>query len=207
MAMVCRSMPCSSRRPMPRSLTAVAYTRRVSCMKISRPKCAACSIPASPSSSSAGAAWAPTAEGVSLDVETFAAELPGLSIIGLFETTSLINIAGVNNVVIGGPQDYAIGGNEVEITVNNLAGLTAGDVEVTIGGQLATVSDVAGDVITAVVPRAADLAEPIRKRLSMFVLRSKVTLAAPVPAPPGRRRRQPSCTGPCRPRARRHLGA
>jgi len=108
----------------------------------------------------AGAAWAPTAEGVSLDVETFAAELPGLSIIGLFETTSLINIAGVNNVVIGGPQDYAIGGNEVEITVNNLAGLTAGDVEVTIGGQLATVSDVAGDVITAVVPRAADLAEP-----------------------------------------------
>ncbi len=108
----------------------------------------------------AEAAWAPTAEGVSLDVETFAAELPGLSIIGLFQTDSLINIAGVNNVVIGGPQDYAIGGNEVEITVNNLAGLTAGDVDVTIGGQLATVSDVAGDVITALVPRAADLAAP-----------------------------------------------
>ena len=108
----------------------------------------------------AGAAWAPTAKGVSLGDETFAVELPGLSILGLFQTDSLIKIASVNNVVIGGPQDYAIGGNEIEIAVTNLTGLASSDVEVTIGGQLATISDVTGNVITALVPRAADLPAP-----------------------------------------------
>ncbi len=107
-----------------------------------------------------GAAWVPTADGVSLDFETFEAELSGLSIVGLFETTSLINITNVNNVAIGGAQDYAIGGGTIEITVDNLTGLSAGDVEVTIGGQAAAVSSVAGDVITASVPRAADLETP-----------------------------------------------
>ncbi len=107
-----------------------------------------------------GAVWLPTPKGVSLGDDTFAVELPGLSLLGLFQTDSLIKIASVNNVVIGGPQDYAIGGNAIEITVTNLTGLASSDVEVTIGGQLATVSDVTGDVITARVPRAADLPTP-----------------------------------------------
>ncbi len=71
---------------------------------------------------------------------------------------------------------------------NDVAGLAPGSAEWATynspkGRMLATM--LAWRPATGPVCRlalAADLAEPIRKRLSMFVLRSKVTLAAPVPA-------------------------
>ncbi len=109
----------------------------------------------------AGAAWMQALGSVALDTGTFSAELMGAGLVGLFETSSLINITNINNMAIGGAQDYAIGGGTLEITVENMAGVSAGGVAVTIGGQAAPVTSVAGNVITAVVPRAADLETPV----------------------------------------------
>ncbi|MFO7973316.1 MAG: IPT/TIG domain-containing protein, partial [Candidatus Hydrogenedentota bacterium] len=111
----------------------------------------------------AGAAWKQPLEGVTLESETFSTKLRAPALVGLFQTGSLINITGINNVAIGGARDYGIGGGVIEITVENLGGVSTTDLGVIIGGQAAAVSSVAGNVVTAVVPRAADLETPAAK--------------------------------------------
>lgn len=107
-----------------------------------------------------GAAWRQAPRGVALERERFSAEARAPGVLALFETDGLLNITGINNVAIGGARDYAIGGGIVEITAENPGGVSARGLEVVIGGQAAAVSSIAGEVITVIVPRAADLEAP-----------------------------------------------
>ena len=106
------------------------------------------------------AAWTPATNGVALHTDGFTAEVSNAAILGLFSTSGLLKITDINNVAIGGAQDYAIGGGVIEIGCENLPRLPASNLHVTIDGQAAAVSTVHNGVITVTVPRAADLAAP-----------------------------------------------